>query len=311
MKQPGISVIMPVYCAEKYVEEAIKSILNQTFQDFELLVIDDKGGDGSMDIVNSIRDSRIRVFENDYNRGIAYATNVGLGNAEGKYIALMDDDDIAMKDRLQLEYDYLESHPDIDVVGGGDISVNELGQIISNRKEIICNPKRIKAELLFRCTLHNATSMYRREFVETNKLTYRDGYLGMQDFKFWTECAVCGKIANIDKVLSKWRKHDNNTSWKNMEQHKKERKKKHAEIIAESLKMQGFDLNNRELDLYCRIFGAGDGGTLTLEELLEAQQILMKIIRQARLRGDDNEKELEIVCKIRWADKMRRCNIWK
>lgn len=311
MCQKSISVIMPVYRAEKYVEEAVRSILNQTFQNFELLVIDDKGGDGSMNIVRSIADPRIRILENEHNMGIAYATNVGLDCAEGKYIALMDDDDIAMRDRLQLEYDYLESHPDIDVVGGGDISVDETGQIISYRREVICNPKRIKAELLFRNRIHNATSMYRREFVKRNHLFYREGFLGMQDFKFWTECAACGQIGNIDKVLSKWRNHGANTTWRVLEKHGKERTEKNAEIQKESLKMQGFVLDDSEQALFCEVFNKGGNDQLALEKLLEVQKILMKIIRQAQVRGDANVKELEYVCRSRWADRMKQCDIWE
>lgn len=310
MNQTSISVIMPVYCAEKYVGEAMKSILNQTFQDFELLVIDDKGGDGSIDIVRAFRDSRIKVLENDCNRGIAYATNVGLSHAKGKYIALMDDDDIAMEDRLQLEYDYLESHPDIDVVGGGDISVDETGKIMSYRREVICNPERIKAELLFRDRIHNATSMYRKKFVERNHLRYREGFLGMQDYKFWTECAACGRIANIDRVLSKWRNHGANTTWRALKESGKERREKFAEIQKESLKMQGFVLDSKELTLFCKIFDESATTRLTLDELLNVQKILLKIIGQARDKGDDNVRELEYVCKNNWANRMKQCDIW-
>lgn len=311
MRTKAISVIMPIYRAEKYVEEAVRSILDQSFQDFELLAIDDKGGDGSMDIVRSIRDPRIRILENDRNRGIAYATNVGLKHAEGRYIALMDDDDIAMKDRLQLEYDYLEEHPDIDVVGGEDISVDADGQVISDQiQEVIRNPKRVKAELLFCDRVHNATSMYRKEFIERHHLFYREGFLGMQDFKFWTECAACGQIANISRLLSKWRDHGGNTTWRVMEGHESERKEKYAEIQKESLRMQGFVLDGREQEAFCGAFRENGCSRLELEELLEVQRVLRKIILQAEVRGDDNVKELSYVCRNNWADLTKRCDIW-
>lgn len=311
MQKNLISVIMPVYCAEKYIEEAVRSILNQTFQNFELLVIDDKGGDCSMNIVRSIKDSRIKIFENDSNRGIAYATNVGLRHAKGKYIALIDDDDVSVEDRLQVEYDYLESNPDIDVVGGADLTMDESGQIVPSYKSlVIYNPKRIKAELLFRDVVHNATSMYRREFVEKNHIAYREGFCGMQDYKFWTECAACGRIANIEKVFSKWRDHGTNTTWKMLKECREERKAKYAEIQKESLRMQGFVLENREQELFCKVFGEGNSNFLALDDLLEVQKILMKLIRQAKDKGDDNVKELEYVCKDRWANRMKRCDIW-
>ena len=103
-----ISVIMPVFNAEKYIKKAIESILEQEESDLELILIDDCGQDSSMEIANAIRDDRIRVLKNDKNRGIAFSRNRGLDEARGDYIALMDDDDIAPINRLALEKQYLE-----------------------------------------------------------------------------------------------------------------------------------------------------------------------------------------------------------
>lgn len=277
----SVSVIMPVYNAEAYVEEAVMSILNQTFSDIELLIIDDKGQDNSMEVIKSIKDPRIKIFTNDVNRGIAYATNVGLENAQGKYIALMDDDDVAMPDRLETEFTYLEAHPDIDVVGGADMTIDENGKVISFYQEVICNPKRIKAELLFRDRIHNATSMFRRDFVERHHLRYKDGFLGMQDFKFWTECAAYGKLANIDKVFSHWRQHKSNTTMQAKEHYEEQRRIKFAEILRESLRMQGFVLTEQELCKFCNVFQEYHSKPVSFDELLEVQDILKKIIRQA------------------------------
>lgn len=309
--EKAVSVIMPVYNAEKYVEEAVRSILNQSFADFELLIIDDKGQDSSMDVVKSIKDPRIRIIANDMNRGISYATNVGMKNATGKYIALMDDDDIAMPDRLELEYDYLERHPEVDVVGGGDITVDEGGNIISFRREVICNPKRIKAEFLFRDKIHNATAMFRRDFVEKNGLFYKDGFWGMQDFKFWTECAACGTIANIDKIVSHWRKHNTNTSSLVQVNYLSERKKKYSEIQLDSLRLQGFSLSGEEQKLFCEVFQPNCTELFSLQKLLNAQVLLKKIIQQAIDKRDDNVAELKLVCKRNWASMMEKCDIWE
>ena len=92
MNNPMVSVIMPVYNGEKYIRKALESILNQTFQDFELIIIDDCGNDSSMIIVNEYKDSRIRVFHNNVNKGIAFSRNRAIQESKGKYIAIMDDD---------------------------------------------------------------------------------------------------------------------------------------------------------------------------------------------------------------------------
>ena len=92
---PKISVIMPVYNAERYIKIAVDSILNQTFKDFELIVIDDKGTDDSIKIVEEISDPRIRILHNEKNCGIAFSRNRGITEAKGEYLALMDDDDYA------------------------------------------------------------------------------------------------------------------------------------------------------------------------------------------------------------------------
>ena len=100
---PRISVIMPLYNAEKYVEQAINSILNQTYQDFELIIVDDKSTDKSYEICRRIKDKRIRLFQNNCNFGISQTRNIALQHTNGEYIAIMDDDDIAPLYRLEKE----------------------------------------------------------------------------------------------------------------------------------------------------------------------------------------------------------------
>ena len=115
---PKVTVIMPLYNAKKYVREAMDCILNQTFKDFEFLIIDDCPTDGTLDIVNQIQDNRIRIIHNGKNQGIAYSRNRGLAEAKGEYIALMDDDDLTPLDRLEREVSFLDDYPEIGVIGG-------------------------------------------------------------------------------------------------------------------------------------------------------------------------------------------------
>lgn len=121
---------MPVYNAEKYVKQAIESILNQTFQDFEFIILDDGSTDKSVSIVKSFYDSRIRLFENE-KKGISYQLNFGISQAKTEFIARMDADDISCSERLRLQYNYLELNPEIDIVGCNSILINLSGKTIS------------------------------------------------------------------------------------------------------------------------------------------------------------------------------------
>ena len=116
---PSVTVVMPVYNGEQYLAEAIESILNQTFTDFEFLIVDDGSQDSSAAIIRDYanRDERIRVIQHERNQGQASARNSGIAAAAGRFIAAMDSDDISLPQRLEKQVNFLQSHPDIGVVG--------------------------------------------------------------------------------------------------------------------------------------------------------------------------------------------------
>ena len=126
---PKISVVMPAYNAEKYIGEAIESILNQTFKDFEFIIINDGSVDHTKEIIREYNDPRIVLLENDKNRGIVLSLNKGLDAATGKYIARMDADDIATKDRLEKQLEFLQVKS-YDMVGCNAIKIDENGKEI-------------------------------------------------------------------------------------------------------------------------------------------------------------------------------------
>lgn len=115
--EPLISVCIPVYNAEAYISECIESVLHQSFTDFELLIADDGSTDHSLDIIKSYQDLRIRILTGNHD----YITtlNLLLTEAKGKYIARMDADDRMIQDRLLWQFEYMETHPEIDALGGG------------------------------------------------------------------------------------------------------------------------------------------------------------------------------------------------
>ncbi len=127
---PFVTILMPVLNASPYLSIAINSIVCQTFEDWELLVLDDDSTDGSMKIVHSFADSRIRIVLREGEAGLVARLNHGIALAKGKYIARMDADDIAFPERLARQVDYLEMHPDVDLVGAHVIVFRDNAQVV-------------------------------------------------------------------------------------------------------------------------------------------------------------------------------------
>lgn len=254
MKKPKISVIMPVYNAEKYVRQTIDCILNQTYSDFELLIIDDCSTDGTMDIVNQIEDNRIRIIHNEKNSGIAHSRNVGLENANGEYIALMDNDDLSPLNRFEKEVEYLDKHLDIGVVGGSVISINEEGEDISCAVKMISNPLELWVDILFACPIANSSTMFRREIVEKNNIRYHDGMLGMEDYDFWMEMSSVSKIYNFSDVFLKWRISSGSETTRIRTNKVRERAEKFFEIQRKGLEARGIKLSEEEQIIFKEVF---------------------------------------------------------
>jgi len=162
---PQISVVMAVYNSVNFIDEAIKSILNQTFEDFELIIIDDASTDGSISAINHFakRDKRIKVIKNKNNLGVAESRNKGLKIARGKYIAITDSDDVCKKERLEVEYRYLEKNTDVFLVGSSFEYIDQRGN--KKGKKIINLPQnKLDKRILNGYELLNATIMFRNGF---------------------------------------------------------------------------------------------------------------------------------------------------
>jgi glycosyltransferase involved in cell wall biosynthesis len=202
MHQLPLSVIMPVYNGEKYLEEAISGVLTQNFTDFELLIIDDGSTDSSVKIIQSIKDSRIRLIQNDKNRGVAYTRNVGLKEAKGEFLAWMDCDDLIEPNRFEVQINCLRENPEIGICGTALQRFGE-GKPYVSRKFL--DPPLIKAALLFYNSLLSATTMYRMEMIRKAELTYDTRLLVAEDYDFFFEASFHFPIKNLDQVLYYYR----------------------------------------------------------------------------------------------------------
>lgn len=162
MNKPEISVVMGVYNAAPYLREAIESILNQTFTNFEFIIINDGSTDESLSIIKSYKDDRIVLIDQE-NRGHSIALNIGLRKAKAKYVARMDSDDRSLPDRFALQYEFLENHPDYFIVGGFYNIIDREGEYVYTKK-VPYEWKEIKANAPFFQIAHPSV-MYRKDVV--------------------------------------------------------------------------------------------------------------------------------------------------
>ncbi len=309
--KPLVSVIMPVYNAEKFLDRAIQSILNQTYDKWELLLIDDGSTDNSLKLIKKFSDPRIRFFVNEKNSGIAQSTNRGVDESRGEYIALLDDDDEAINNRLALQVEYMEEHPDIAILGGRSIDMDENDKILSLKGSVRNNPKLIKAMLLFgNVDFYNGTAMIRKKFIVDNQLRYRDGCYGMQDYRFYIESSKCGKITTLDQYLLKYRKHEDNETKRNLTKCAKKRAKKFAEFQRESLEMSGFILKKEYMIIINKAFGEM-GHCDSIEELYLLYEALSEVMIQGKRMNIEYYDELDYLCKKKLGLQLLKMNIFR
>jgi len=201
-----VSVVISVYNSESFLFETIDSVLNQSFEDFELLLLDDGSTDRTPEIIRSYNDRRIRYFrcKNDFFR----TANKGIRLAQGKYIALLGHDDIMVPDRLKIQYDFMEANPDIAACGGYLHTFDKSSYIW--RREL--SPDMVMFSSLTQIPIFSPTGFIRREILTKHKIKHRKEYSFAEDFKFWTDILKVGKLANIPEILILYRVSDNQLS---------------------------------------------------------------------------------------------------
>ncbi|MFV8271462.1 glycosyltransferase family 2 protein [Flavobacterium sp. GT2N3] len=203
---PAISVIMPVYNCVSFIEEAVNSILNQTFANFELIIIDDASTDGTSDILKNFTDPRIKFVFKEVNQGVSTATNEGFRLAKGKYIARMDGDDISVKERFEKQVGILETNPEIFICGGFVKYLGGSNSIIVYKE----THQEIVTGLLLSNSICMGVSMFRRK--ELSHCFYDQNKKSGEDYDFWTKVAWLGEMYNIQEVLLLYRVHPNQAS---------------------------------------------------------------------------------------------------
>ena len=215
-EKPKVTILMSVYNGERYLREAIDSILNQTFRDFEFLIINDGSTDSTKEILNSYRDPRIKIINNKKNIGLTKSLNKGLRLASGEYIARQDADDISLPQRLEKQVEFLDSNSQTALVGSWTevIDENEKTQEVWHS---LAQPHLLRWRLLFCNQFTHCAIMFRKNIVMQIE-GYSEKMSSAQDYDLWSRISFYWGVANIPEVLVKWRKWGKNIS--RIQQHK-------------------------------------------------------------------------------------------
>lgn len=208
---PKVSVLMSVYNREDYVGEAIESILNQTFVDFEFLIVDDGSTDSTFDVLLKYekQDPRVRIIKNERNLGISASINKALDLAQGEYIARMDSDDISIRERLEFQVCFLDAHPEIIICGG---ELQYFG-VNSQYLSVPISDQEIRLQAFLSTPFAQVTVMFRRKTILQNNLRYDESLKVSEDYDLWGKILKLGKGQNLNKVLVYSRTHETNVSF--------------------------------------------------------------------------------------------------
>jgi glycosyltransferase involved in cell wall biosynthesis len=240
-RSPKVSVVMSVYNGERYLQQAINSILNQSFCDFELIIVDDGSTDDTAAIVNSYRDPRIVRFRHATNQGLIASLNFGLTRARGELIARQDADDISLPNRLEEQVGLCDREPQVVIVGSGCHLIDETGTHLGIWRYPLSNTD-VRWHMLFHCGFAHTSVMFRADALRRNRLQYEEQAKHAEDYDLWSRLLSYGQGQNTAQVLVKYRRHSHQVSSISAEQQKSVA----ARISESNLKRLGIHITSHD-----------------------------------------------------------------
>lgn len=205
---PLVSVLMPVYNGMPYLPMAVESILNQSFKDFELIIVDDCSTDDSLQYLKTIKDKRLNLISLQQNKGVTGALREGMARVRGKYIARLDADDIALSERLQVQIDFLDTNPKYGLVGSSVSTMDSAGVILSQNSRGV-DDLEIRWKMLFKNPFVHSTVVFRKSIIDSFGLNYAEPHA--EDYHLWNDMIQHTKGCILKDLLVQYRIHDK--SW--------------------------------------------------------------------------------------------------
>lgn len=208
--KPLVSVVIPTFNSARYLEKSLFSIVNQTYKNIEILIIDDTpNDDGTKVIIESFHDDRIKYIKPATRLGMVKSINYGVEIAKGEYIARMDADDISHKRRFEIQIEFLQRHPGIGVVGSAAYIINEQDKI-TGIMQFASSDEEIKKKMIFNCPFIHPVMMMRANLIKENK--YDEECFCCEDYELWSRLIAKTKFYNLSQNLLKYRVYDNSTN---------------------------------------------------------------------------------------------------
>lgn len=291
-----VSILIPVFNAEKYLAEAIDSIITQTFQDWELLIINDGSTDSSKTIIETYTDPRIRHIENERNLGLIRTLNKGILLCNGQYIARMDADDISMPKRLAEQVQFMDNNIEYVLCGANAIVIDskgtETGKIINPSSNSL-----LQISLLFTNPFIHPSILVRKEVMKDN--LFDKEWLHVEDYELWTRLATTGKMTNIKQPLLKYRWHDSNVSniYSEVQEHSKNK------IIKLQLEKLSIIPTEKDLELHrvtFNLYTLGQKNKINTKQFKEINEWFAKLREQNKLKQVYSQSDLEAFLWSRW-----------
>ena len=202
---PLLSVVMSTYNRENLLKDSVDSVLDQSFEDFEFIIVDDCSTDSTFELLSSYNDKRIRLYKNSQNKGCTFNYHISHNLAKGKYIAHIDDDDICMPNRFEKQMKYLEQNPNISLLG---TYIETFGENARPSWVFYTEPEKIDFLINFYNPICHSSIVYNKSFADKNFINYDLNCKCAQDYDFYKQFILKGgEIANLDEVLVKYRMH--------------------------------------------------------------------------------------------------------
>ena len=298
MNTPFLSVIMGCYNSAATIAQAINSILLQTFVNFEFIIIDDCSTDDTVKIIEKYSDPRIILIKNNINQGLGYSLNLGVQLSRGKYIARMDADDLAYKNRFAKQINFMEKHPDIVCMG---CAAKKIGNISFKNKVLsgyIIPPvtyEKIKAWLILGTPLLHPSVIFNKQLLQSYNINYDPKFRRGQDYELWSRLIWIGKIVNSRKILMEYRYSPSQASIKNRKEQIANSKIMYSRMLDKLLgkTISAEDLSTHTLFACC--------SCLTGSEFEKVKTWLIKLIPYIQSSEDYSAKEVKKVLSVRWA----------
>lgn len=302
-KDKLVSVVLCFYNEEKYLREAIQSVFDQTYQNFELILVSDGSTDGSIEIADSFDDPRIKRVYLKETKGLGNARNAGYEVCEGDYIAHHDGDDALVKTKLEFQVRYLEDHPDVMIVSSGCYLMD--GEGVVNPEPVgrkYHTDLEIRTRLLFDCCVFNSGGpLFRKELIKEYGVRNDPTVLWCEDYNFWHRSLLYGQINNIDEPMFYYRVNHGSKASQNKKEYNEKYKESMMKTISLAWKNQGFELDEKDILFMFKHFNRKR--LIIGKERIVSRRLYKKIMRQAATEDNDRKELLRTFYK----EKVGKC----